>query len=592
VKPWLSNLPLGIDLIPFRSLVRGFSLSNLKGDALASINVSLLTFPQGIAFALIAGIPPQFGVIGAAIAAIVGSFFAKSSFITLGPTNATSVLLLSAFASLGITNQEKTMVLPIIVMMTGIFLVVGSLAKVASLTRYISRSVITGYITAASVLIVTNQLQHVFGLRFVDDADASTVVHMLFLTLSSFSSFDWHSVLFGVVTLLIYLPLSKWLRSWPVEAITLFLVGIVSFLSSKWISDVARLDPILLSEWGFALPSWNLQDARILVGTSMAIAILGLLEAMSIGKSLAARSGDKLDSNQEMFNMGMANLACSVGGGMPVSGSLARSVLNWRSGAKTPLASLISGILILVAALSLGPFITYIPKAALAVVVISIGLSLINKHQIFIVTHATGSDKIVFYITLLGGLLLPLDLAIYLGTGISIFLFLKKAAAPELIEYAFTDEGKLTAWKEDTKKVLEISIVHVEGDLFFGSAELFRDQIRRVCEDDQLQILILRMKNAYILDATCVMALEELINYMHEKQRHLLISGVREKIFSVLERSRILDRVGRANVFKEHPDNPTFSTALAMRRAQELLGGREATITIYVNPQARAENEG
>jgi SulP family sulfate permease len=331
-------------------------------------------------------------------------------------------------------------------------------------------------------------------------------------------------------------------------------------------------------------------EVRVLLGTALAIAILSLLEGVSIGKSLAARSGDRLDANQEMFSMGFANLVCAFAGGMPASGSLTRSVLNWRSGASSPLSGLLSGVIVLAAAYGIGQWVSYVPKASLAVVVISIGLSLVNRHQIHVVTHSTGSDKLVFYLTLLGGMLLPLDLAIYIGTGISIFLFLKKAAAPDLVEYTFSDEGKLLARTEDQRKVLEISIVHVEGDLFFGSADLFRDQIRRVCEDEQLQILILRMKNAHILDATCVMALEELVVYMQERKRNLLISGVRDKIYHVLEGSGVLDRIGRDNVFREHPDNPTYSTALAMKRAQKLVGGREANVTIYVNnPQTRGQ---
>ena len=233
---------------------------------------------------------------------------------------------------------------------------------------------------------------------------------------------------------------------------------------------------------------------------------------------------------------------------------------------------------------------SYVPKPALAVLVISIGISLINRHQIFVVTHSTGSDKLVFYLTLGAGLSMPLDMAIVLGTGLSIFLFLKKAARPELVEYTFNEEGHLLQRKEQERKVLEISIVHVEGDLFFGSADLFRDQIRRVFEEENLKILVLRMKNAHILDATCVLALEELMNYMKENDRHLLISGcLRDKIYRVMVSSGIVEALGEKNVFREAPENPTFSTAQAMRRAQEILGGREANVTIYVNPETHKE---
>lgn len=585
------GLSVNLDVVPFRSIFSGFRFRNLSGDLAAAVNVALLAFPQGMAYALIAGIPLQYGIFGSAVAAVLGSVFAKSHFITLGPTNATSVMLLSAFAALEIGEDQKIRMLPLIVCLAGIFLIIGSFARVATLIQYISKSVITGYITAAAILIIANQVKNVIGIHFPADISASTFVQVLWHTFDHFGSFEWNSLMIGVLTGLTFWLLTRFLPRLPNVAITLLLMSLLTHFLEPLGVQVNKLDAVSLGEWQLTVPHWNFHDVRILLGTAMAIAILSLLEGTSIGKSLAARSGGKLDANQEMFNMGMANMGCAFFSGMPASGSLTRSMLNWKSGAKSPLSSLFTGLLIVLAVFLLGPFISYVPKPALAVLVISIGVSLINRHQIFIVTQATGSDRLVFFITLVGGLLMPLDVAIYLGTGISIFLFLKKAAMPELIEYSFNEEGHLTQRQEKKRKVLEISIVHVEGDLFFGSADLFRDQIRRVFEEENLEILVLRMKNAHILDATCVMALEELINYMNEKDRHLLISGVRDKIYKVLDRSHILAKIGEENVFKEYPDNPTFSTALAMKRAQAILGGKEANVTIYVNPSGRKEGE-
>lgn len=590
-KSLFARLGLNIDLIPFQSVYTGFRIGNLSGDFAAAFNVALLAFPQGMAYALIAGVPLHYGIFGSAVAAIVGSMFAKSHFITLGPTNATSVLLLSAFAALEIGDAQKIELLPLIVILAGVFLIIGSFFRVASLIQYISKSVVTGYITAAAILIVTNQVKHVLGIHFPEGVRGSTFIQVLWYTIEYASSFDWQAMMIGGMTAVVYLLLNRFFKTLPNVAITLLVMSVAGYFLGNIGIEVDKLESVSMGEWGLTIPVIDFHYIRLLLGTSMAIAILSLLEGTSIGKSLAARSGDKLDANQEMFNMGMANVGCAILSGMPASGSLTRSMLNWKSGAKSPISSLFTGLLIIVAAFILGPYLSYVPKTSLAVLVISIGLSLINKHQIFIVTQATGSDKIVFYITLTGGLLMPLDVAIYLGTGISIFLFLKKAATPDLIEYTFTDEGRLTQRKEEKRKVLEISIVHVEGDLFFGSADLFRDQIRRVFEEENLNILVLRMKNAHILDATCVMALEELINYMREKDRHLLISGVRDKIYNVLDRSKILEKIGEENIFKEHPDNPTFSTALAMKRAQQILGGKEANVTIYVNPSTHSEED-
>jgi sulfate permease, SulP family len=583
------RVTLPVDPIPFHSAIRGLRRQCLAGDLNAALNVALLAFPQGMAYALIAGLPLQYGIFGSAVASIVGTAFARSHFVALGPTNATSVLLLSAFAAFQIGPEEKLVVLPLIVLLSGLFLIIGSLGRVASLIQYISRSVITGYITAAALLIISNQASNVLGIRTDPGAALSTFVQITYHTFACIASIDINTLAISVLTVLIYMLLNRYLPHFPTVAITLVTVSVLTWAFGLLGFEVGKLQSIQLQEWRVTVPVLDAHQIRLMAGTSLAIAILSLLEASSIGKTLAARSGTKLDTDQEMFNMGMSNVACAFLSGLPASGSLTRSMLNWKSGARSPMASLYTGLLILLAAALLGPFVSHIPKAALAVVVISIGLSLINRHHIFIVTHSTGSDKLVFYLTLGSGLLLPLDMAIVLGTGVSIYLFLKKAARPEMVEYTFTDEGHLMERQVRKEEKLEISIVHVEGDLFFGSADLFRDQIRRVFEEKNLKILVLRLKNAHNLDATCVLALEELINYMQEKERHLIISGVRPKIYRTLEGSGMVKRVGVENVFREDPDNPTFSTAQAMRRAKQILGGREANVTIYVKPETKPE---
>jgi len=579
-----SKFSIPIDLVPCRAALQGFISKAFAGDISAAVNVGLLAFPQGMAYALIAGIPLHYGIFGSAVAAFFCTLFAKSHFITLGPTNATSVLLLSAFAALQIGDDQKLQLLPLIVFLSGVFLVIGALGKVATLIQYISKSVITGYITAAAILIIANQFKNAVGIHFNPEVKASTFFEVLYFTGVYIERFRWSAVLISGLTAAIFWSLSRYFQKLPNVAISLLVISLLTVILEGWGISVDKLQSISMGEWRFTPPSWDFHQIRLLIGTALAISILSLLEGSSIGKTLAARSGGKLDANQEMFNMGIANLGCAFFSGMPASGSLTRSMLNWKSGAKSPMANFYTGLFIVLAAFILGPFISYVPKPALAVLVISIGISLINGHQIFVVTHSTGSDKLVFYLTLSAGLCMPLDMAIVIGTGLSIFLFLKKAAIPELVEYTFNEDGHLLQRQNQERKVLEISIVHVEGDLFFGSADLFRDQIRRVFEVENLKILVLRMKNAHILDATCVLALEELMNYMKENDRFLLISGVREKIYQVLLDSGIIETLGQENVFKEDPENPTFSTALAMRRAQQILGGREANVTIYVNP--------
>jgi SulP family sulfate permease len=298
-----------------------------------------------------------------------------------------------------------------------------------------------------------------------------------------------------------------------------------------------------------------------------------------------------LNLDQQLLSMGIANLGCAFGSGMPISGSLTRSALNYASGTRTPVASMVSGALVATGALTLGHWIGTIPKPALAALVISIGSTLIQPRSIRFVLGSTNGDALVFLSTFVAGLLLPLDTAIYIGTGVSIVIFLRKAAIPELQEYNFTEEGELAEIsKKEERPRPHIAILHVEGDLFFGAAEIFMDQMRRAAEDPAIRIFILRLKNAHHLDATCALAIEEFIRYLRATGRDLIVSGAREEVYRVFRDSGLLKVLGPENFFLYTPSNPNLSTRNALKRSQEILGEEQADIVLLVNKKEKTRH--
>lgn len=580
-----------LDFWPLRQSLKAYDRRCFNGDLRAGFNVALLAFPQGMAYALIAGLPIQYGIYGSAIAAIVAPVFAKSHLITLGPTNATSVMLLSAFASLGIFGADKLSMVPLLIFMVGLFIVVGAYFKVANLVQYISRSVITGYITAAALLIITNQIPKSLGLEM--NGKGATFYESVILMSQAIHSVHWPTVLVSLATAGLFFVLNKKFKSLPNVAISLLAISaltefVIESLYLKVLgseSSIQFLSGINAADWSLQAPDFSLGDVHTLASPALAIALLCILEGISIGKSLAARTGARLDANQAMFSIGMANIACAFFSGMPASGSLTRSSLNVNSGGRTVLASYISGMLVFVGAFILGPFTQFVPQCTLAVLVIAIGISLIDRHAIRIVNLTTKSDAVVFGATFMSGLFMPLDSAIYIGVGTSIVLFLKKVARPEMVEYAFKDDGQLAEMdKFEQRAIPQISIVHVEGELFFGAADLFRDQMRRICEEPNLKIVVLKMRNAHHLDATGAMALEELLLYMGEKRRYLILSEVKADMVRVLKNSGLFDEIEERNIFTDEPSNPTLSTAKALKRAQEHLGTTTVDVSIYVDP--------
>jgi len=209
--------------------------------------------------------------------------------------------------------------------------------------------------------------------------------------------------------------------------------------------------------------------------------------------------------------------------------------------------------------------------AALAAHLIRVGVKMINRQQIRIACRSTRSDAVVFVVTLGSCLFLSLDTAIYVGIGVALALFLQKTSTPTLVEYGFNDQGQLAELSDPAKREhSQISIIHVEGELFFGAADLFQDEVRRQAEDKDIRVFILRMKNARHLDASTVMALESLHDYLRRTGRHLLISGSNADVTRVLRRSGLLAQMGAENVFPAEV-NLTMSTKRALMRASQLL---------------------
>ncbi|YCM44159.1 SulP family inorganic anion transporter [Verrucomicrobiaceae bacterium 227] len=601
-QTWASTNPL--KLFPFGSTLRTYNLAEGKSDLQAAFNVALLAIPQGMAYAAIAEVPILYGIICAAIAAIITPLFASSRYTMLGPTNATSLMVFSFFAGGTYTMSEKLGLMPLLVLMVGLICLVGAILKAAELVQYISQSVLVGYITGAAILIMINQGKHLFGVSEVV-GPASNFFGMFSELIGAHASYLWQPAVLGFGTLLTYLALTKWLKALPNFALSLALSAIISTLLASafpsWAQAIPNFGSYALSDLQLRIPvateAGMLADVSSLLGVAFAIAFLASLENTVMSKSLASRTGNRTEINQDMMSVGMANIASAFTAAMPASGSMTRSALNYESGARTGMASIFSG-LICTAAIFVFAFIapnpvSFIPKSALAGLVVGVAASLIKSRNIRICLRSTPEDAGVLLLTFLCALIFPLYVAIFIGVSLSIFLFLRKVSKPHLVEYEISDQGELRELDGKQKRPNPgISIVHVEGSLFFGAAELFQTQVQRLVADPNLKVIILRLKNARHLDATSVMALRELIRFVRSKECHLIISGATRDVYKVLKSSGVLQTLqkgcrreeGETNLFFYAPSNPNISTRDALLRAQELLGTKKADVKIFFDP--------
>jgi SulP family sulfate permease len=591
----------GLDWLPIRGPLLRYNKDKFGYDSKAALNVALLALPQGMAYAAIAELPIYYGIVCSAIAAVIAPIFSSSRHTILGPTNATSFMVFSFFAAAG-TTLTKTPVeyMPLLVFMVGILSVFGALFKVADLLQYVSRSVLVGYITGAALLILTNQFKHLLGIAepMQLGESAKTFFAIVEKMAGLWQCYQWQPVLLGASTLGLYFFLQKKLPILPNFAISLTVSALVGLLLRHTVpsfDSIVTFTPFELTSLAPSLPDFNWDDVSTLIGVAFAIAFLASLENSVMSKSLASRTGGRTDVNQDMLSVGMANLGTSLLAAMPASGSLTRSALNYESGAKTRFASIFAGLLCMIGfyALIKLPIVENIPKTSLSALVIGIACSLINWKNIRICLRSTPDDAIVIIVTFCATLLTRLDYAIFIGVALSITLFLRKASTPYLVEYEINDTGALAELGEKRQRPNPaISIVHVEGDLFFGAADLFRTQVQRTTADENLKVIILRLKNARHLDATSVLALEDLIKHTRKRGIHILVSGAGRDVYQILKKSGVLKVLqegclkeeGQTNLFLQSPSNPNLSTRDALLRAQELIGSQKADIKIFFDP--------
>ncbi len=567
-----------------RETVKGYDFSSLSRDAKAGFNVAMLSFPVNMAYAMVAGLPISFGIFSGIVSSLIALFFSRGIYVTLGPSNATAIVLFSSFASLGIaTEAGRIAAVPVILALAGLFLIASSLFKLTFLVSYISRTVIVAYITVGALLIAANQMKNMLGFSYPAGEHALSLVDMAVLAFKYGGDAKAGSVCAALITLAIFLPLKKFSKKLPAEGLTLIaMAGVCWLLKNQFEMEIETLDSIGISSWSSSLPDFSGIDFRAASLAAIAISMLCAMEAVSIGKSLASTKADRFDTNQEVFTMGLSNLACSLSSGTLVSGSLTRSTLTVTSGAKTPVYNLFTAIFTLAALLAFGWAVEFVPKASLAMIIVFTSLKLIQPSIIKIALKSTFSDAAVFFATFTIGVVSSLDDAIYAGIGLSVLLFLKKASQPEMVEYSVGDDGELEVIKSNDEPNSEISIVHVEGNMFFGASDAIQNQLRRISAEPHLKILILKLGNAINPDATSVMDLLELSRRMRETGRLLFICEVRPEIMRMLKNSGAYSKMGgRDFVFENDESNPTLSAARAVKAARKFAGSETANVTVY-----------
>lgn len=556
--------------IPFRDLA-AYRREWALGDVIAGLGVGFLAVPQAVAYALIAGLPPVTGLYAAAVPAIIGGLFRSSRHVVTGPSNALSLLVGTAIANAaGIDPVQAALTLALLV---GILQVAAGALRLGLLVDYISRPVVLGYITGAGVLIVIGQLPNVTATGATDGNAFVRIVDWL----RDIAQAHPAAVVFALATAALVLGLRRVdpRIPGPIVAMTLGIaLGYAMDLGAWGVPVVADLTPVPAGLPPLTMPDVSVAGA--LLSGAVACAVLSLVESTSVARTIAERTGEPVQRSVEFTGQGLANLAAAFTGGYPTSGSLARTALSQQLGARSRLAGMLSGGLVLLVLLLLGPVVDHTPIPMLAGLLLVIGLDLIDLGAVRRVMRAYSVDRLAFVGTLLGTFLLPLDQAIYLGVGISLVLFLRRARILVVQELVPGQDGRLREVDPEgdvaeARRCHAVRILQLEGALFFGASGELRAALDQATAPAEARFLVVRTKRAVAMDITTAGVLEATAGRLAERGGRLLLVGLKERDVQLLERTGAADRIGRDNLF---PTEPGWFVAMerALSRASELAG--------------------
>lgn len=561
--------------VPALAALRDYTAADFRGDLVGGLSVASIAVPQAMAYALIVGLPPEIGLFTAIVMTTVGAVLDSSKQLINGPTNAISIALLGVVGMIADPGARLNAVV-LAAMLIGLIQLAIAFLRIGDLTRYVSHSVVVGFTAGASLLLVLDQLKNLLGQAAVGDAHSHFLVRVWRSFLEG-GPIHAPTLAVGAGSIGAMLAL-RWIKrraGWPL--FPEFLVVVIGAALLTWHLDLAAMGVKVVGEIPAGLPRPGLphldaQLIREIAPSALAVAILGLLEAIAMAKGIAAVTRQKLDLTQQCMSEGWANLAGSLFGCMPGSGSLTRSAINQQAGGRTQWAGVISAAAVAATMFLFSPYARYIPRAALAGLLIVTAARMVNIPDLRFHMRASNFDRVIVLVTAISAFAISIEFCILVGVTMSFFLAVPRAASLHLAEFVVAPGGytheRLDADTPDPRML----IFGLEGELFFGASVAIEEHLERIEErvTPETRVVILRLKRTRAPDAVGLAALEGFFDRLRDRGVRVIVCGVRKELHEAMSRSGLLSHLDPQDVVLEQPVRQT-STMKAIERANAVL---------------------
>jgi SulP family sulfate permease len=592
----------------------GYDGIRLRKDVVAGLTVAAIAVPQAMAYALIAGVEPRYGLYAAIVVTAVGAVFGSSSYLINGPTNAISLVVFSALAFLDPSARHDIFeAMFLLAIMVGVVQIAIALFKLGDLTRYISDSVVLGFMAGAGLLIALSQIDNLFGLAH-QGTGHQHLLYRLWLSIRHGGPWNPRALGIGLGVTVLVVVLRRVFRKYHLPRVDMLLALILVATLTHFLgwsqpdADGKRLVAVVgnipsgLPEPHF--PKFQLEWLQQMSGSAVAIALLGLLEALAVAKSLALQTREKLDYNRQCLAEGLANLCGGFFRCMPGSGSLTRSTINFHAGAATRWSGVFSAAATALIVILFAPWASYIPTSALAGILLITAAGLVDWPRLRYAVRTSRYDAILVLATALTAVFLSVEFSILVGTMLSFIMYVPRASRLLGTELTVGSDRVVRDRQPGDEPCTAIILFDLEGELFFGAApelESYFDDLRRRtaantdaagasgasataasvsaasasaanAEPQRARVIVLRLKRTRNPDMVCMKLFEQFLRDMNDRGVIVLLCGVREDFAEAMANLRFQDLLPPERVLLEDKAASGSSSVEAVRRAYELVG--------------------